>query len=820
MARAHSARPRSHSATAIDPVCGMTVDVATAKHTHVHQGVRHYFCSPRCREKFIADPARYLARQRKRRPTRARAGRHALHLPDASRDRAGGTGHLPDLRHGARAQGRAGGRRGAQSRTRRLDPAARDRRGAVAAAPRPRHGAGCSACRCTAGSRRSLAGWIELAARHPGRRLGRLAVLRARLGLDRQPQPQHVHADRASACGAAYALQPRRRAGPAASSRTTSAMHGGAVGALLRGGGGHRRAGAARAGAGAARARAHRQLRSARCSTWRRRPRAASRPTATRTTCRSTQVAGRRPPARAPGRERFPSTAWSSKGQSTVDESMITGEPVPVEKAPGARVTGGTVNGTGSFVMQARARSARDTMLAQIVAHGRRGAAQPRADPAAGRRGGGLVRAGGRAGRRRRVRRLGLIWARARAWPTRSSTAVSVLIIACPCALGLATPMSIMVGTGRGAQAGVLIKNAEALERLAAGRYARRRQDRHADRRQAGSTDVAARRASTRPTLLPLAASLEQGSEHPLAAGDRRRRRRSAASRCSTPDDFAVGHRPGRRRARVDGRSVALGNARLLREHRHRHRASADAERERAAARGPDGRCSGASTAARRLARRRRSDQAARHARRIGGAARRAASDVVMLTGDNRAHRRGRRAQARHRRGPRRCAARGQGARRRGAARRRAHGRHGRRRHQRCAGPGRSRCRHRHGHGHRRRHRERRHHARQGRPRAASCARDGWPRHACANIRQNLFFAFVYNALGVPIAAGVLYPFFGLLLSPMIAAAAMSLLRCRSSATRCGWGACGCPILNDQSRQRSSEISAGFHWWSRAGSNR
>ena len=144
---------------------------------------------------------------------------------------------------------------------------------------------------------------------------------------------------------------------------------------------------------------------------------------------------------------------------------MVTGESMPVTKDAGAKVIGGTLNQTGSFVMRAD-KVGRDTMLAQIVADGRRGAALARADPAARRPGGRLVRAGGD-----------------RSSPCSPSSpgpssdpeprlayglvaAVTVLIIACPCALGLATPMSIMVGVGRGAQAGVLIKNAEALERM------------------------------------------------------------------------------------------------------------------------------------------------------------------------------------------------------------------------------------------------------------------------------------------------------------------------------------------------------------------
>ena len=149
--------------------------------------------------------------------------------------------------------------------------------------------------------------------------------------------------------------------------------------------------------------------------------------------------------------EKVPVDGVVVEGASAVDESMLTGEPMPVEKTAGDTVIGGTLNGSGSFVMRAE-RVGGETLLAQIVAHGRRGAAQPRADPAPRRPRRGVVRAGGGRGRRRHVRRVGAGSARAARWPALVN-AVAVLIIACPCALGLATPMAIMVGTGRGARA-------------------------------------------------------------------------------------------------------------------------------------------------------------------------------------------------------------------------------------------------------------------------------------------------------------------------------------------------------------------------------
>ena len=163
--------------------------------------------------------------------------------------------------------------------------------------------------------------------------------------------------------------------------------------------------------------------------------------------------------------EKVPVDGVVLDGASSVDESHVTGEPIPVEKTAGSRVTGGTVNGTGSFVMRAE-RVGSETLLAQIVrmvseAQRSRAPVQQLADRVASYFVPAVVlvaiahvrRSGPSVGPQPRMAHALL-------------NAVAVLIIACPCALGLATPMSIMVGTGRGALAGVLIKNAEALEIL------------------------------------------------------------------------------------------------------------------------------------------------------------------------------------------------------------------------------------------------------------------------------------------------------------------------------------------------------------------
>jgi P-type Cu+ transporter len=208
--------------------------------------------------------------------------------------------------------------------------------------------------------------------------------------------------------------------------------------------------------------------------------------------------------------ERVPVDGVVTEGSSFVDEAMITGEPVPVEKAPGSRATGGTVNGTGAFVMQAEHVGA-DTLLARIVQ---------------------MVSAAQRS--RAPIQRLAdrvsavfvptviavavvtfIIWSLVGPQPRLAYAlvnAVAVLIIACPCALGLATPMSIMVGTGRGATAGVLIRNAEALEGLA-------KVDTLVIDKTGTLTEGKPKLLSVPDAeVLRLAASVEKLSEHPLAA--------------------------------------------------------------------------------------------------------------------------------------------------------------------------------------------------------------------------------------------------------------------------------------------------------------
>ncbi len=248
------------------------------------------------------------------------------------------------------------------------------------------------------------------------------------------------------------------------------------------------------------------------------------------------------------------------EGRSSVDESMISGEPVPVEKVEGDAVTGATINGTGSLVMDAR-RVGADTMLSQIVemvasAQRSRAPIQKLADSVAGLFVPAVIG----------VAVVAFIawsvWGPSPALSYALVSAVSVLIIACPCALGLATPMSIMTATGRGAQVGVLIKNAEALERFAGvdtlivdktGTLTVGKPKLVAVLPEAGHDET---------EVLHLAASLERGSEHPLAdAIVTGAEERGVA--IAKADEFEAITGKGVKGI-VDGKPVALGNARLV----------------------------------------------------------------------------------------------------------------------------------------------------------------------------------------------------------------------------------------------------------------
>ena len=248
------------------------------------------------------------------------------------------------------------------------------------------------------------------------------------------------------------------------------------------------------------------------------------------------------------------------EGHSSVDESMITGEPVPVEKVAGEDVTGGTLNKTGSFLMEAR-NVGDDTTLARIVqmvasAQRSRAPIQAMADRVAEYFVPAVVV----------VALLAfLAWWVLGPEPALSYAfvaAVSVLIIACPCALGLATPMSIMVATGRGANAGVLIRDAEALERFAKVDVLIVDKTGTLTEGRPTLTDAEPADGVEAADMLSLAAALERGSEHPLAeaivAGAEER---GAPERQSSAFDSVTGKGVT---GEVDGRKVALGNAALM----------------------------------------------------------------------------------------------------------------------------------------------------------------------------------------------------------------------------------------------------------------
>jgi Cu+-exporting ATPase len=465
--------------------------------------------------------------------------------------------------------------------------------------------------------------------------------------------------------------------------------------------------------------------------------------------------------------EKVPVDGVVEEGRSSVDESMITGEPIPVEKGPGSFVTGGTVNQTGTFVLRAE-RVGEETLLARIVqmvaeAQRSRAPIQRLADRVAG----WFVPA---------VVLVAIVtfavWATAGPEPRLAHAlvnAVAVLIIACPCALGLATPMSIMVATGRGASVGVLFRNAEAIERL-------RAVDTLVVDKTGTLTEGRPRLVAVETVgpvgeaeLLAAVAGLERGSEHPLAAAivagaEARGVRPAAADAFESYTGRGVA-------GRVGGRLVALGNAALLEElgidpgplAARAEALRADGHTVMLAA--LDGRAAGLLAV---------SDPIKPTTPHAIEQLRRAGLRIVMLTGDHRttaeavARRLGieeveagvlpeRKAEAvkRLQNAGRVVAMAGDGVNDAPALAQADVGI--------AMGTGTDVAMESAGVT-----------LVKGDLRGIVRAR-ALSRATMRNVRQNLFFAFVYNALGVPIAAGVLYPFTGLLLSPMLAAAAMSL---------------------------------------------
>ena len=464
--------------------------------------------------------------------------------------------------------------------------------------------------------------------------------------------------------------------------------------------------------------------------------------------------------------EKIPVDGVVVEGSSSVDESMVTGEPIPVEKRAGDRVIGATVNGTGSVVMEAE-RVGSETLLAQIVqmvaeAQRSRAPIQKLADVVAGYFVPGVILI---------AIITFIVWALVGPEPRLAYAminAVAVLIIACPCALGLATPMSIMVATGKGAQIGVLFRNAEAIEVL-------REIDTLVVDKTGTLTEgkpklvtVAPAAGSNEQELLRFAASLERASEHPLAAAivagaaERGLELAKAESFESITGKGVKGQ--------IDGRSVSLGNLALLEELGiDSGELAAQAEKFRADGQtvmfvGLDGKVAGLIGVADPI--KETTPEAINELHEQG-------IKIVMLTGDSRTT-----AEAvagklkidevvaevlpnqkaeivkRFQSEGRKVAMAGDGINDAPALAQAQVGI--------AMGTGTDVAMQSAGvtlvKGDLR-----------GIVRAILLSRG-----TMRNIKQNLFFAFVYNSIGVPIAAGVLYPFFGLLLSPMIAAAAMS----------------------------------------------
>ncbi len=454
-------------------------------------------------------------------------------------------------------------------------------------------------------------------------------------------------------------------------------------------------------------------------------------------------------------------------GRSAIDESMLTGEPIPVEKNIGHRVTGGTLNGRGSFDMRVD-RTGAETTLAQVVemvasAQRSRAPIQALADKVSGYFVPAVIA----------VSVIAFIaWYMFGPEPRLAYAmvaAVSVLIIACPCALGLATPISIMVATGRGAQAGVLVRNAAALERLAAVDTLIADKTGTLTEGKPALTGVEAFSGFAPDEVLRLAASLEAGSEHPLAAAILRGAEQKSLKPAKVEDFEAVTGQGVK--GRIGGRVARLGNARLMESFGIQVgplAQAADARRKQGETimyLAVDGKLAGLVAV---------TDPIKPSAAEAIAKLHSLGLKIIMATGDNETTakavaarlgidevRAGLRPEdkltliAKEQQKGHIVAMAGDGINDAPALAKADVGI--------AMGTG----------------------ADVAVESAGLTLLKGdlrgvvrgveLARATMHNIKQNLFFAFVYNALGVPIAAGVLYPFFGILLSPIIAAAAMSL---------------------------------------------
>ena len=756
----HGHHVTDQGASAKDPVCGMSVDPAKAKHSHEHRGTTYYFCSAGCAGKFRADPARYLS-PREEAPT-APADSDAIYTcPMHPEIRQKGPGSCPIC---GMALEPAMVTRDEGPSAEYLDMRRRLWVGAVLSVP----------LMILAMGRHLLPGLFEAL---PGRALSWAELVLASPVVLWAGAPFFERGWRsilslnlnmftliAVGTGAAYlyslvatllpGIFPASFRGPdgqvglyfeASAVIITLVL----VGQILEIRARERTGGAIRALLDMAPATARRLTEGG-----------GEEEVPLDKVARDDRLRVR------PG-DKVPVDGEVIEGHSSIDESMLTGEPVPVEKERGDKVTGGTINGRGSFVMRAE-RIGSETMLARIVqmvadAQRSRAPIQKLADRVAAWFVPTVIGIAVLAF---------IVWAAVGPSPAIAYAliaAVSVLIIACPCALGLATPMSIMVGVGRGAQLGVLIKNAEALERMAA-------VDTLVVDKTGTLTEGKPKVTAVLPVdgvdegeLLALAAGLERGSEHPLAEAIVAAARERGLT-LADADGFEALTGKGVK-GRIGGHEVALGNGKLLEAISvaangldalaDQHRAEGETVMFVVA----DGTVQGLVCVADPIKGTTKEALEALHAEGLR---------IVMLTGDNR-----RTAEAVGRRlGIDEIEADVLPEQKSEVVRRL-----------------------------------------QGEGRVVAMAGDGvndapalaladvgiamgtgadvamesagvtllkgdlggivrarrLSRAVMANIKQNLLFAFGYNALGIPIAAGVLYPLIGLLLSPIIAAAAMSL---------------------------------------------
>jgi Cu+-exporting ATPase len=747
------------SASAKDPVCGMSVDPATARHRADHGAATFYFCSARCRDTFVAEPARFLAASTSA-PSRKPASSGAIYTcPMHPEVRQVGPGHCPICGMALEPEV-AIAAEGASAEL--IDMTRRFRVALALSVPVFALEMGGHLTNLHMLLPEGISNWLQLAMATPvvlwagwpffdrglaslrSRNLNMFTLIAMGVGV--------AWAFSVVATAAPGVFPPAFRgadgAAPvyfeAAAVITTLALlgqvlelrarerTGGAIGALID-----------------LAPKTGRRIRA---------------DGAEEDVALDAIALGDRLRVR-PG-EKVPVDGKLVEGRSAVDESLLTGESTPVAKTVGDRVIGGAINQSGAFVMRAD-RIGRDTMLAQIVqmvaeAQRSRAPIQRLADQVSGWFAPLVIAVAIAAF---------VAWAIWGPEPRAAYglvAAVSVLIIACPCALGLATPMSIMVGVGRGARAGVLIKHAEALERFE--KVDTLVVDKTGTLTEGKPRVVALRAIGVgEDELLRFAASLEQGSEHPLAA---------AIVRAATgngiellpPEGFEATPGKGVTGA-VAGRQVALGNLAMMQA---AGIAASDLSAAADAIGGDgatlifaalDGKGCGVIAVA---------DPVRPTARDAVRALKRAGVRVVMLTGDNRATAEAvarelgiedveaeilpeakANAVERLRRQGRVVAMAGDGVNDAPALAAADVGI--------AMGAGADVAIESAGV------------TLLGGDLSAIVAARRLSQATMRNIRQNLVFAFVYNVAGVPIAAGVLYPAFGLLLSPTVAAAAMAL---------------------------------------------